>query len=298
MLESIQCYLRRRRGNCLFEAILEKDTCIKDKKRQLQVIEKKCREMENRLDEILSSPDSWQNILYEDGFEEKILCRYRKADLMPKNLQVKQCPYKDYDCQDVLALKKRVLVDYTNRCLEQVTRYNQLVSLWQAICCYKVAQKIELLYHFRKDDDGIYAICLNRSRESLVYFFTKPNQMLVEQVTLTVTTIKQEEVLRGTVLDGQVGKESWMLKIEGAECLEMKQLRQMAEGLKMLLQHQKKHKAGQGTLSGCYMDLSKVPFHIRRSWAHLLQPLGYQLVGQINEFGIFKQAQQLVYRIS
>lgn len=302
--------------DCPYHKIQDIEAHIKIKKQMLAYIQEETMQYEKALIQSdIKQLKTLEKICY-DGFsgpslevenrrlEDLLDIKESKTSTIQKT-KCRVCLYNPKKCQDLLAFKESRLLFFRQRIREVNAYHNQLVDLAHVIC-----NKTSLLENRPSTEQIIFykypipsIVCFNwadfkpsrseRYTYEIIYYDEKISKIKEEKLSYVYEA--SSNALQGTYL-GNGAQEIKLIKIEFPEekiqLLEEATLNGLHVHIKKLNQLFKRR---YGPIQGLYIELPRRVIASESGFKKRIKKLGYQIVGKVNEQGIFEKDRLLVY---
>lgn len=301
MEKQIACLIRRKRGNCLWNKLIEIDQKILEKKTYFNWLEEQIDYNEWCLKQKKYSALFKQPLELYDGYN---------LPALPSMVQLskvrKICMYQKYDCQDVYNLKKNVLEYHTSRFNQILLEYNQLVVLLLQLKYRAQSNQLKpFLLAYEKVPIPCIGYTVLSDFKSESYFTKKINNITFELIyTDTTLRIYIEKIsLYFQKVNDLMSGTYYRASRETLVCLQIQlETRHIDEGLvesiaKSVDQVTRQLRlTSEKTIKECignYIELETLDTHHVNKLIEVLTPLGYKAIGKMKN-GHFKPQQALV----
>lgn len=308
--------MMERLKNCPYLKIKETEETIKREKQVLSYMKSEAMKYEKALQK--SDVETLYRLerSYHDGF---LWSCTKSADMsleiplaieklgdqqeIPKKCQ--DCSYVEQNCQELLSLRKSRAAFLRKQITRATSYHNEVMELLNAafnhyikyirqkenlFMMFHMGIRLSLVYfnieYFKPSESGHYAVCL---------LYQDEKTLEIKQEWIEFEYQVASLVLEGTYLV-DVNQKLKLIKVnlpnERIEGFEESIMGAMSILIKTL---NKRFGRNYGQIQGVYMEIARYAPGYQMHFIKLLKPLGYKVLGQINNQGVFEEKRLLLY---
>lgn len=222
---------------------------------------------------------------------------------MPKRCQ--DCSYAEQNCQELLSLRKSRAAFLRKQITQATSYHNEVMELLNAtfnhyikypsqkenlFMMFHMGIRLSLVYfnieYFKPSENGHYAVCL---------LYQDEKTLEIKQEWIAFEYQVASLLLEGTYLI-DVNQKIKLIRVylpsERIEGFEEPIMGAMSILLKVL---NKRFGRNYGQIKGVYMEIAGYAPGYQMQLIKLLEPLGYKVLGQVNNQGVFEEKRLLLY---